>query len=161
MRGADQQPDAMFSYVSPEQRVPEDHPLRPVRKMANEALKKLSRRCRDHLQPHIFNFRLAAHLSGFGSARRRPLRSTRYSRTLQTPGAGWQTRSVPSSSSTLASQILQLSRGSIRAVRASHSDWAGRVATDNRPRGNGIHHDGPGRYNRVISHISEYDAAVA
>lgn len=44
MRGADQQPDAMFSYISPEQRVPEDHPLRPIGEMANEALKKLSPR---------------------------------------------------------------------------------------------------------------------
>lgn len=34
----------MFSYVSPEQRVPQDHPLRPVRRMADEALRELSRR---------------------------------------------------------------------------------------------------------------------
>jgi transposase len=32
----------MFSYVSPEQRVPADHPLRPVREMADRALKALS-----------------------------------------------------------------------------------------------------------------------
>jgi transposase len=44
MRGADQQPDALFSYVSAEQRVPREHPLRPVREMANEALKGLSPR---------------------------------------------------------------------------------------------------------------------
>jgi transposase len=44
MRGADQQPDAMFSYVSPEQRVPKDHPLRPIREMANQALEELSPR---------------------------------------------------------------------------------------------------------------------
>lgn len=44
MRGADQQPGAMFSYISGEQRVPENHPLRPIREMANEALKKLSPR---------------------------------------------------------------------------------------------------------------------
>lgn len=44
MRGADQQPDALFSYVSPEQRVPREHPLRPIREMANEALKRLSPR---------------------------------------------------------------------------------------------------------------------
>jgi transposase len=42
MRGADQQPDALFSYVSPEQRVPQDHPLRPIRELANQALQKLS-----------------------------------------------------------------------------------------------------------------------
>ena len=40
MRGADQQPDAQFSYVSPEQRVPREHPLRPIREMTNEALKR-------------------------------------------------------------------------------------------------------------------------
>ena len=44
MRGADQQPDALFSYVSPEQRVPQDHPLRPIRRLANEALEELSPR---------------------------------------------------------------------------------------------------------------------
>jgi len=44
MRGADQQPDAVFSYVSPEQRVPPNHPLRPIRKLANEALAELSPR---------------------------------------------------------------------------------------------------------------------
>ena len=44
MRGADQQPDALFSYVSPERRVPRDHPLRPIRRAANEALEKLSPR---------------------------------------------------------------------------------------------------------------------
>lgn len=33
----------MFSYVSPEQRVPADHPLRPIREMVEVALKELSR----------------------------------------------------------------------------------------------------------------------
>lgn len=42
MRGADIQQSTMFSYLSPEQRVPEDHPLRPIRKMVDEALQKLS-----------------------------------------------------------------------------------------------------------------------
>jgi transposase len=32
----------MFSYVSPEQRVPADHPLRPVRRMVDQVLKGLS-----------------------------------------------------------------------------------------------------------------------
>ena len=44
MRGTDQQPESLFSYVAPEERVPADHPLRPIRRMANEALKKLSPR---------------------------------------------------------------------------------------------------------------------
>jgi transposase len=43
MRGKDTQQSAMFSYVSPEGRVPADHPLRPIRKMVDAALKGLSR----------------------------------------------------------------------------------------------------------------------
>src|SRR3954453_8854799 len=42
MRGFDKQQSAMFSYVSTEARVPLNHPLRPVRKMVDEALKALS-----------------------------------------------------------------------------------------------------------------------
>jgi len=34
----------MFSYVSLEERIPADHPLRPMREMVDEALKSLSRR---------------------------------------------------------------------------------------------------------------------
>jgi transposase len=44
MRGEDTQQNAMFSYLSPEQRVPQDHPLRKLRPLADQALKKLSRR---------------------------------------------------------------------------------------------------------------------
>jgi transposase len=44
MRGFDIQQSAMFSYMSPEQRVPADHPLRPIREMVDRALKGLSRR---------------------------------------------------------------------------------------------------------------------
>jgi transposase len=43
MRGKDTQQNAMFSYLSPEQRVPADHPLRPIRTMVDVALKGLSR----------------------------------------------------------------------------------------------------------------------
>jgi transposase len=42
MRGDDVQQDAMFSYLSPEARVPRDHPLRPIRDMVNKALAELS-----------------------------------------------------------------------------------------------------------------------
>ena len=42
MRSKDIQKTAMWSYVSPEQRVPADHPLRPIREMANAALRTLS-----------------------------------------------------------------------------------------------------------------------
>lgn len=41
MRGADRQQSAMFSYISAERRVPKDHPLRPIRVMADVALKQL------------------------------------------------------------------------------------------------------------------------
>lgn len=41
MRGPDIQQDALFSTVSPESRVPRDHPLRPIRKMVDKALKAL------------------------------------------------------------------------------------------------------------------------
>src|SRR5881394_441885 len=42
MRGPDHQQSAMFSYLSPEQRVPADHPLRAVRQMAHTILAQLS-----------------------------------------------------------------------------------------------------------------------
>ncbi|MGH6629471.1 MAG: IS5 family transposase, partial [Burkholderiales bacterium] len=42
MRGDDIQQGAMFSYLSPEQRVPADHPLRPIRQMVDRVLKRLS-----------------------------------------------------------------------------------------------------------------------
>src|ERR1700734_4126426 len=41
MRGNDNQQLGVFSYVNPEQRVPQDHPLRPLRAMADEALRDL------------------------------------------------------------------------------------------------------------------------
>ena len=42
MRSKDVRNIAMWSYISLEQRVPEDHPLRPIREMANAALAALS-----------------------------------------------------------------------------------------------------------------------
>ena len=42
MRGEDIHQDDLYSYVSPEQRVPTDHPLRPLREMANTILDRLS-----------------------------------------------------------------------------------------------------------------------
>ena len=42
MRGTDNQQSAMFSYLSPEERVPDNHPLRPIREMVDHALKALS-----------------------------------------------------------------------------------------------------------------------
>ena len=42
MRGDDRKPDALFSYIRPEQRVPADHPLRPIRDMVDTVLRELS-----------------------------------------------------------------------------------------------------------------------
>ena len=42
MRGTDSQQQMMFSYISPEARVPKNHPLRPILDMTNKALKELS-----------------------------------------------------------------------------------------------------------------------
>jgi len=42
MRGKDQRPEVLFSYVSLETRIPADHPLRPIREIVEEALRKLS-----------------------------------------------------------------------------------------------------------------------
>ena len=44
MRGADEQPGSMFSYVSLEERVPQDHPLRAIRQITERALEQLSPR---------------------------------------------------------------------------------------------------------------------
>jgi transposase len=43
MRGADYQQNDMFSYVSPESRIPADHPLRAIRAMSEEAIGGLTR----------------------------------------------------------------------------------------------------------------------
>jgi transposase len=42
MRGSDDQQSAMFSYLSPEQRVPAGHPLRKVREITDRLLDELS-----------------------------------------------------------------------------------------------------------------------
>ena len=44
MRGPDEQTSGMFSYLSPEQRVRPDHPLRAIRRMTDEVFAKLSPR---------------------------------------------------------------------------------------------------------------------
>ena len=42
MRGKDQRSDNLFSYIRLETRIPADHPLRPIRKLVDEALLELS-----------------------------------------------------------------------------------------------------------------------
>jgi len=46
MRGTDHKQSTMFSYVSPEARVPAHHPLRATRKMTDQALARLDRQFR-------------------------------------------------------------------------------------------------------------------
>jgi len=41
MRGDDVKQNGMWSYISPEKRVPKDHPLRPIREMVDRALKSM------------------------------------------------------------------------------------------------------------------------
>ena len=43
MRGDDQQQSNVFSYVRLEDRVPSDHPLRPIRNSVDSVLKAMSR----------------------------------------------------------------------------------------------------------------------
>jgi len=50
MRGDDRQTDWMFSYVSPEKRVPADHPLRSIRALTDRIFTRLSPRF-DRLYP--------------------------------------------------------------------------------------------------------------
>jgi transposase len=42
MRGPDQKQDAIFSYLSPEERVPADHPLRKIRALVDGVLRDMS-----------------------------------------------------------------------------------------------------------------------
>ncbi|MBI2619596.1 MAG: transposase [Ignavibacteriales bacterium] len=44
MRGRDKEQEPLYSYISMEQRIPEDHPLRRIRKIVDELMKSLSPR---------------------------------------------------------------------------------------------------------------------
>ena len=44
MRGTDSRQEGMFSYVSPESRIPTNHPLRPIRAIVAEALAQMDRK---------------------------------------------------------------------------------------------------------------------
>src|SRR5271169_4690572 len=44
MRGDEKQQGGMFSYVSMEERVPQDHPLRPIRRLVEQILATMSKR---------------------------------------------------------------------------------------------------------------------
>jgi hypothetical protein len=43
MRGDHREPDSMFSYISTEQRIPTDHPLRAIRALTDGLLDDMSR----------------------------------------------------------------------------------------------------------------------
>jgi hypothetical protein len=43
MRGDDRQAAAMFSYVSAEERIPQDHPLRAIRALVDDVRRDMSR----------------------------------------------------------------------------------------------------------------------
>src|SRR3989475_7082139 len=79
MRGEDNKQEAMFSYVSPEKRVPTDHPLRPIRAMVDGILKEMSpqfaKRYADVGRPSIAPERLlrVLLLQNFSSVRRERL----------------------------------------------------------------------------------------
>ena len=42
MRGTDSKQATMLTLISPEKRVPANHPLRPIKRLAEEALAQLS-----------------------------------------------------------------------------------------------------------------------
>ena len=72
MRGKDEQQLDVFSYVSPEQRVPQGHPLRPLRVMTDEALRELqpwfnklyAKTGRPSIAPEKYFIRLMFHPNG-------------------------------------------------------------------------------------------------
>ena len=47
MRGTEKNQQSLFSYISPEQRVPKDHPLRSIRMMVDKALMQMHSRFND------------------------------------------------------------------------------------------------------------------
>ena len=51
MRGTDKQQSQMFSYISPEERVPKNHPLRKIRAMVEQALKEMDGRFEEMYAP--------------------------------------------------------------------------------------------------------------
>ena len=65
MRGADEQPGSMFSYVSLEERVPADHPLRAIRRITDRALARLS----PQFGQAVYQFRAAVDPAGEAVAR--------------------------------------------------------------------------------------------
>jgi transposase len=44
VRGEAEEPETIFSYITPSQRVPQDHPLRGIRRVVDAALERMSPR---------------------------------------------------------------------------------------------------------------------
>jgi hypothetical protein len=75
MRGSDERPGYLFSYGSAEARVPQDHPLRPVRLIVDAALRRLSprfapcregeNRCISHAKPCAYTRAASSRLALF------------------------------------------------------------------------------------------------
>jgi len=63
MRGADEQTGSMFSYVSLEERIPRDHPVRAVRGITDRALARMTNAIRHavrEIRPAVDSSREAA-----------------------------------------------------------------------------------------------------
>jgi hypothetical protein len=60
MRGDHSEPDAMFNYISPAQRVPKDHPLRAIGSTLSQATKLATRDRSPCSNPSFLWLRLAS-----------------------------------------------------------------------------------------------------
>jgi len=90
MRGDNEQQAGMYSYLSPEQRVPVDHPLRPMRKMTDEIFAATATALRWQIaftNIYATEARQRLSLSGYvsGSASLRNLRSGELSASVSHP----------------------------------------------------------------------------
>lgn len=90
MRGTDSKQEGMFSYVSPEARVPTNHPLRPIRAMVSEALEQMDRKLEKLYsqtgRPSIAPERLIRATAGAGSRGRRTAKKRVATKPTGAPG---------------------------------------------------------------------------
>jgi hypothetical protein len=97
MRGADQQQGHVFSYLSPEQRVRKDHPLRSIRAMVDQVVKELSEFSKMYSKvgrPHYSSLLIF----------RRPLQITRRTNTARNAPTDCATEQVATHSSCASSR---------------------------------------------------------
>ena len=108
----------MFSYVSPEQRIPVDHPLRPIRETTDEVLRQLSRAWACSCQTrHRVARRLDVHLRGGGLR----VHSAFFRRLLMFPGRGVPRVGSSASSRVAACGIGSYNKESFPQLRVSES----------------------------------------